>query len=121
MLDVCGLSASTMRQLRALDRLHGWPDNWTASAVVTWCRPPRKHRDYGSSRTQVPWHGDHDWRANSDDPRLVIEIALGRVSRKARRELRRLVTPADERLRALRLNNPFAPSYLPWWLRTFDY
>ncbi|WP_167544489.1 hypothetical protein [Micromonospora chersina] len=110
-----------MRQLRALDRLYSWPDNWTASAIVGWCRPPRKYRDYGYPRTQVPWHSDYDWRANSEDPRAVIEIAFGRVSKKARRELRRLVTPADERLQTLWLNNPFAHPHLPWWLRTFDY
>ncbi|MEU8390328.1 hypothetical protein [Micromonospora sp. NPDC048843] len=110
-----------MRQLRVLDRLYNWPDNWTASAIVTWCRPPGKDRGYGCPRTQVPWHSDYDWRANSDDPRAVIDIAFGRVSHKARRELRRLVTPADESRQRLWLNNPFADPCLPWWLRTLDF
>jgi hypothetical protein len=60
--------------------------------------------------------------ADCDNPRTVIEIASSRMSKKARRELRRLVVPADERKQRRLLRNPFAHVDLPWWLQTFgDY
>ncbi|MFF5081656.1 hypothetical protein ACFY36_31795 [Actinoplanes sp. NPDC000266] len=106
-----GLSAAAMRQLRALDRGQGWPDNRAAEAIRVWCGAPR-----GGG---VPWHGDdYDWR-NPDDPRAVIEVALRRLSRRARRELRAVIGPADDRRRRLWIADPFAPPELPWWLRTW--
>jgi hypothetical protein len=107
-----------MRQLRDVDHECGWEANWSADAVLRWCAPPRPR----SIRYRAEcWYDDgYDWRADHEHPRTVIEIALGRLRKKARRELRRLVARADDVQLARRLTNPFAPKYLPWWLRFIE-
>jgi hypothetical protein len=39
---------------------------------------------------------------------------------RARRELREVVAPLDERVLARTINNPFAPHDLPWGKRRFE-
>lgn len=116
-LNVPGLPAPAIGVLRKVDQHFGWPDNWTAQAVLLWIRPPRRIRHSGT----VPWHDEcYDWHEDWQHPRTVIEVALGQLPSHIRRDLRRIISRADQTWQARTLPNPSGRTDLPWWLRAIE-
>jgi hypothetical protein len=100
-----------------VDRHFGWPDNWTAEAVLLWIRPLRIVRRAGT----VPWYDEcYDWRKDWQHPRTAIELAIGHLPCRIRRDLRRLISRADQTWQSQMLPNPFSRTDLPWWLRGIE-
>lgn len=115
--SVPGLSGSAMAALRRVDRHFGWPDSWAAEAVLLWIRPLRAIRRNGTT----PWSDErYDWHEDWQHPRTVIELALGRLPRRTRRDLLRLTSRADRAWQSRTLPDPFSRTDLPWWLRGIE-
>ncbi|NYV73536.1 hypothetical protein [Streptomyces sp. UH6] len=109
-----GLSASANRQIAAFERSHGLPAGEVAHSFRRWnasVRQPRGDLEAFHERDDTDLrHGDYHIRT-------LLEITLHALRPKARRELSAVIGSADERVRDRTLNNPFAPQYLPWWMR----
>lgn len=76
------------------------------------------------------YHAVHEWRYSARTPsysrceccdrgfgRGILEIALHALPKRAARELRGLITPADDEYLARNLPDPKMPADLPWWHR----
>uniref|UniRef100_A0AAU2JIB7 Uncharacterized protein n=1 Tax=Streptomyces sp. NBC_00049 TaxID=2903617 RepID=A0AAU2JIB7_9ACTN len=115
-----GLSNSANRQIASFERHNGLHRGVVADAVSGWGQPPGQHRTRYT--LSDPYYGDDhgDWRQDDYHPRTLIEHALAAMRERARRELRGVVVPRDERVLARTLNNPFAPGDLPWWKGRLD-
>lgn len=107
-----GLSAATNRQIDRFERKNGLYSGDVAHAFRAWSQTLRRSHpavelSYGEGTTG--WRDMH--------ARTLLEAAMRTISTKARRELRKAVEPLDTRFLARTLNNPFAPTDLPWWHR----
>ncbi|HEV2636528.1 MAG TPA: hypothetical protein VGX23_15365 [Actinocrinis sp.] len=121
-----GLSAATNRQISQFERRNSLAPGTLAGAFRTWTRPTRRagphehHTDgygygYGYDYGYDYDYGTTIWQ--DMHARTLLEAVLHTMSPKATRELRRAIAPLDARYLASTLNNPFAGSHLPWWLR----
>lgn len=109
-----GVSAWANRQIAVFERDRGLPAGEVAHAFRRWnatARRPRGNAD--------PFYERDDTALHSDDyhVRTLLEVTLHALRGKARHELGRVVGPADERVLRSTLNNPFADTDLPWWMR----
>lgn len=109
-----GLSASANRQIAYFERGHGLPAGEVAHSFRRWNTPIRQPR-----RDHEPFseRDDTDLRNGEYHVRTLLELTLHALRSKARRELRAVIGPVDERVLHRTLNNPFTPQDLPWWKR----
>jgi hypothetical protein len=115
-----GLSPSVHRQLQNYEMDSGLALGQVAEAYDRYRRLALRGRPTKQGRDWTPDDG-YDWRADPDDPRTVIELAMRSISPRARRQLRALISPLDEAYQAWSLPNPFVPSDIPWWVGRFEF
>lgn len=107
-----GLSAATNRQINQFERKNGLYSGAVAHAYRSWSQTLRKsdpHAELSGGEGTTSWRDMH--------ARTLLEAAMRTISTKARRELRKAVGPLDTRFLTQTLNNPFAPTDIPWWHR----
>lgn len=111
------LSASANRQIAVFERRHGLPAGEVANAFRRWSDVARRPREKTDRFYECD---DIDLRNGIYHVRTLLEITLHALRTKARRELAAAIGPADDSNLRRTLNNPFAATGLPWWMRRID-
>jgi hypothetical protein len=111
------LSASANRQIARFERIRALPVGEVAHSLRRWSSSTRQ-----PSRDVAPFYGcdETDLRDGEYHVRTLLEIALQALRTKARRELRAVIEPADDRILRRTVNNPFESPDLPWWKRRIE-
>jgi hypothetical protein len=104
------LSASAKHQILSFERRHGLDRGHVAVALSRWAGWARCRR---ADRWRYGWQFSPPFA----DDRALLESLLTALRRPARRQLRSILAPIDDRYRAVTVHDPRTPADTPWWRR----
>lgn len=107
-----GLSAATNGQIARFERRHHLPQGDIALAFRRWRYCAFRPRGVEA------WRPDAD--VSTEHVRAELEAVLHGLTPRARRELQAALAPIDAHVLSRTVNDPLAPTHLPWWQRRIE-